>query len=261
MASKVDPVVSEFNVFTTLVTGASDLTALTLSATAADYDWSGLSLQFKRGSDARVTNPKAAIIAPYAGITSAHDGYQSTPVAVGDIYYFRTTGGTEVSGTVKSVHNLPFTSSVETDTKIIEFEEKLTDDVATYTFEKTYDDNDYFWALEHNFDVKLRVIDDTDRNVTLLGNGRQFLGVLHSDGGWMLTDMASSGSQCVVPYDDGTLKLIGHNSASTYCTQYDTQGAAIAAYVTTLNAPTIRTGVNDTNHFFIDSGVDGGVGG
>ena len=261
MASKVDPVVSEFNVFTTLVTGASDLTALTLSATAADYDWSGLSLQFKRGSDARVTNPKAAIIAPYAGISAAHDGYQSTPVAVGDIYYFRTTSGAEVSGTVKSVHNLPWNSTTETDTKIIEFNEKLTDDVATYTFEKTYAVDDYFWGLEHNFDVRLRVIDNVDVNVTLSPSGRKFYGTEHSDGGWMLADTTSSGSQCVIPYDDGTLKLIGHNSASAYCTQYDTQGAAIAAYVTTLNAPTIRTGVNDTNHFFIDSGVDGGVGG
>ena len=224
-----------FNIFTTTVSGGTDLTELVVSDDAADFDWSGMSLQFQRGEDGLANAPVVTLISRRVGISADHLGYSATPIAPGDTYFFRTPAGAVVSLVVEStesVYSVVGGVLQLTDTKLIKFTEEAPESLAVYEFEADSETVDYFIAPEHNCTLKLLEVTNYPAYVVLpTAVPRHFYGAQHVDGGWDAGAVASSGRPCFVPYDDGTMRLYGHHSAEMFCTTYQSQADDIRKLV------------------------------
>jgi hypothetical protein len=193
----------DHQLFTTTVSGATDLTALVhVSGAIGDYDWSGMSLQFERSPDSTINLPTCTLISETHAVCANHAGYSATPIAAGDEYHFRTPAGTIATGIVAEK-----TQIGSLDVALIRFTADPSVELARYPIllEQEVMATNTFWAPEHNSIVLLRecttVTDDY---------------IFHDDGGWGGTP-ASSGRPCMVPLDDGSLAILGtHYTAGAF---------------------------------------------
>ena len=205
MASVVNPAsVDPFSVFTASVSTAG-LDTLTLSDTAADYDWSGICWQSVVSSVVTVNCQSSGVL-----VTDRHAlGVWHCGPLVGDTCRWRAPDGSVKEGEVEAS-----TRVGSSDLRLVRFVDAPHESLKRYevvTNVPDYDDNRY-WAPQHSGTVALRY-------VTSVALSRQSYS--HTDGGWGIAE-SSSGKPGLIPYSDGSLKLLG--LASTTGTQSCPEG-------------------------------------
>lgn len=217
--------VAAFSIFTAALTTASDIGALTLSATAADYDWSGMSLKAVRSGSPNIGAMAGCnLITDRHGLSAWHAGPN-----VNDVLHFRSPDGTERTATVEAI-----TRMGTSDVRLVRFASAPHASLARYPVLTTAADiiGDGCWIAKQDASVCYRIVSYVTS--TTLG---------HSDGGW-LRSPNGSGRAAAIPLTDGSFTIAGLAWTASTCSLIEPQisniNSAISAYsetVTELDAP------------------------
>ena len=197
--------VAQFDVFTTAVSFATDVGAITLSATADDWDWSGVGWINVRGG-----SPTNGCLAGCNLVTDLHALAGHCLLQVGDVMHFRSPDGTKREATVAAREFI--TSGI----LLVRFSSAPHATLARYPVIISGENLLYrhFWTPQKNGDVAMR-------KCSAITSGH----IYHTDGGWGLEEN-SSGKPSLVPFDDGTFGLFGiahyvgaHDRVESYITE------------------------------------------
>lgn len=209
--SVVDPTsVEPFSVFTADVTGAG-LDTLTVSATASDYDWSGICWQSVVSGTPTVNCQSSGVL-----VTQRHAlGVWHCGPLVGDVCRWKAPDGSVKEATVQAS-----TRVGTSDLRLIRFVSAPHASLKRYEVitEAADYNQQYYWAVQKTGVIALRKVLWVANPPTLFG---------HGDGGWGIPE-TSSGKPGVVPFDDGSLKVLGLAS-------YTTSQTCIEGYIDTIN--------------------------
>ena len=211
--------ISAFNIFTALLTSASNIGSLTETATASDYDWSGMGLKADRSGSLSVGALAACtLITDRHGVSAWHAGPN-----VNDVVYFRSPDGTERTATVQAI-----TRMGTSDIRLVRFTSAPHASLARYPIITNGEEliGEGFWTPQHTSVIAYR-------EITSFGSDR----MNHQDGGWGIAE-TSSGRPSMVPLDSGSFGILGtawHTSDHAWLEpQINNINSALSAYSETV---------------------------